>query len=117
MGSWDRVQHVVSYPKAAPVRDRTYRRWVSTLPCIRCGIEGYSQAAHGPSLGRGIKADDMTCVPLCADSPGRRGCHSLVDLYAVARREERAELFVQWAAQIQALWAQRGKHERRRNTG
>jgi hypothetical protein len=95
---------MTSYPKSSPVRDKSYRRWVGGLPCIRCGLDGHTQAAHGPSLGRGIKADDRTCVPLCADSPGRRGCHSLIDLYAVARREERAEMFAKWAEQTRAMW-------------
>ena len=34
--------------KAAPVRSEAYRRAVASLPCIACGIQGYSQAARLP---------------------------------------------------------------------
>lgn len=36
-----------SFPKSAPVRNATYRRAVASLPCVICGVPGYSQAAHG----------------------------------------------------------------------
>ena len=39
--------------KDAPVRSEAYRRAVAALPCINCGIQGYSQAAHG-SAGKGM---------------------------------------------------------------
>lgn len=92
------------FPKSAPVRDASYRRWVSTLPCINCGAVGRSQAAHGPSLGRSIKADDRTCVPLCADGPGFVGCHTLADQYRLFGRHERAEKFAIWAKKTKELW-------------
>jgi hypothetical protein len=95
---------VTAFPKSNPTRDKAYRRWVASLPCAHCGLEGYSQAAHGPTLGRGIKADDKTCVPLCADSPGRVGCHAMLDQYKAYTREQRAELMAQWAQQTQKLW-------------
>lgn len=100
---------VVPIPKLEPVRDEDYRRWVATLPCIRCGLEGYSQAAHGPSLGRGLKACDRSCVPLCADAGARQGCHSKVDQYIAYSRAERRERMAAWAREIQALWAERQK--------
>lgn len=68
-------------PKREYRRDESYRRFVASLPCAHCGIEGRSQAAHSDAgadgKGKGIKADDDTCFPLCADAPSRRGCHSL----------------------------------------
>ena len=100
---------VMSVPKSEPMRDEDYLRWVASLPCICCGIEGRSQAAHGPTLGRGIKADDLTAIPLCADSPAAQGCHTRVDQYQMFSREERAERMAAWAAEIQALWAERQK--------
>ena len=42
-------------PKAAPVRSEAYRRAVASLPCIACGIQGYSQAAHLPPEAKGMK--------------------------------------------------------------
>ena len=41
--------------KAAPVRSEAYRRAVASLPCIACGIQGYSQAAHLPPEAKGMK--------------------------------------------------------------
>ena len=41
--------------KAAPVRSEAYRRVVAGLPCIACGIQGYSQAAHLPPEAKGMK--------------------------------------------------------------
>lgn len=74
-----RARLVVPIPKERPVRDEAYRRRVAALPCAHCGRIGQSQAAHGDEgKGMGIKSSDETCFPLCADSPGRRGCHSLL---------------------------------------
>ena len=91
---------VVSLPKRAPARDESYRRLVAALPCILCGVEGRSQAAH-PNTGKakGAKADDLLCFPLCADQPGARGCHARFDQYQLFTRDMRAG--------IEALWAQR----------
>ena len=41
--------------KDAPVRSEAYRRAVASLPCINCGIQGYSQAAHLPPEAKGMK--------------------------------------------------------------
>ena len=41
--------------KDNPVRSQQYLRLVASLPCIACGIQGYSQAAHanqGKCVGR-----------------------------------------------------------------
>ena len=42
--------------KSAPVRSEALRRAVASLPCVICGMPGYSQAAHGSEgKGMGIK--------------------------------------------------------------
>lgn len=41
--------------KESPVRSQQYLRVVASLPCIACGIQGYSQAAHLPPEGKGMK--------------------------------------------------------------
>ena len=46
---------VVQVPKDAPVRSEAYRRAVASLPCIACGIQGYSQAAHLQPEAKGMK--------------------------------------------------------------
>ena len=68
--------------KAAPVRSEAYRRAVASLPCINCGIEGYSQHAHeNAGKGKSMKADDRCAMPLCCTRPGIEGCHAAFDQY------------------------------------
>lgn len=71
-------------PKTEYVRDEGYRRFVASLPCFGCGVQGISQAAHsnqgGNGKGLGIKASDVNLFPLCATQPGRVGCHEKHDL-------------------------------------
>ena len=98
-------------PKEDPVRSEPYRRAVASLPCISCGRFGASQHAHtnGPRKAKGMKNDDRDAMPLCADAPGRIGCHSLFDHYALlpggrAAHVAQGELWaVQTRAQINAL--------------
>lgn len=79
-------------PKSQPVRSEEYRRLVAFLPCDWCGVYGLSQAAH-PNTGKGaaMKTDDRLCFPLCADTPLRRGCHSLFDQGALMSKEARRD--------------------------
>lgn len=69
-------------------RNEKYRRLVASLPCVVCGIEGRSQAAHSNLSMHGkamsLKASDAAIFPLCADEPGRQGCHSLFDQHKLA---------------------------------
>lgn len=89
--------------KQRPVRSERYRRLVAAMPCIHCGIDGHSQAAH-PNTGKGagMKTDDRLCFPMCADRPGVRGCHSLFDQGALFTREERRQVEPQWSARTAA---------------
>lgn len=76
--------------KDAPARSERYRRIVAALSCACCGIAGHSQAAHpNEGKGMGLKADDRLCFPMCADRPGERGCHSLLDQVALYPRDDR----------------------------
>lgn len=89
------AQPVQPILKSEPVRDEAYRRLVAALPCINCRIEGFSQAAHGPSLGRGIKCSDLEIFPLC--SVGGKGCHQAYDEYRLYGRAERDAAGAMWA--------------------
>lgn len=92
-------------PKSNPVRSIAYRRVVASLPCAMCGIEGLSQCAHGPTLGRGIKCSDLETFPLCCARPGWRGCHEAYDGYDWPA-EERAAKGAKWAAEtLETIWA------------
>lgn len=82
--------------KSKPLRSKAYRQKVAALACIHCGIQGHSQAAHGPTLGRGIKASDRELFPLCCVTGN--DCHWLFDNYRLFNREDRALTASVWAA-------------------
>lgn len=63
-------------------RSEPLRRLIASLPCAECGREGCQHAhANTPPFGKGksIKAHDWAAFPLCADEPGRIGCHTKHD--------------------------------------
>jgi hypothetical protein len=96
---------VASIPKTEPVRDEAYRRLVAALPCAACGLEGRSQHAHcNDGKAKGRKNCDLDAMPLCADQPGRAGCHSRFDKYKLLTggREAHVEQGRVWAAQTRA---------------
>jgi len=58
----------VTSVRRGPPRSEEYKAWIRTLPCVACGIEGRSEAAHtGTDGGMSMKASDYSCVPLCGD--------------------------------------------------
>lgn len=80
-------------------RSEPYRRLVAAYPCIHCGIADLSQCAHGNTgKGMGMKTDDRNSFPLCADSPGRPGCHSRFDRHELFPRHARTAVEQAWAA-------------------
>lgn len=89
----------IAISKSVPVRSEPYRRLVAGFPCIHCGIAGLSQCAHGNTgKGMGLKTDDRNSFPLCADSPGRPGCHARFDHHELFSRAARTEIEQAWAA-------------------
>lgn len=88
----------VPVPKDAPVRSEPYRRLVASLPCIACGIQGYSQHAHAnQGKGMALKVDDRFAFPLCAARPGAVGCHAALDQGAMFAKAARREIEQEWA--------------------
>lgn len=88
-----RARMVISLPKNPPLRSETYRRYVASQSCAHCGRAGPSQCAHGDEgKGLAIKASDETCFALCADGPGRQGCHSLIGASGKFTRDQRRTL-------------------------
>ena len=97
--------------KENPLRSEAYRRAVAGLPCICCGIAGYSQAAHANhGKGAGLKTDDRTCFPLCCDRPGAKGCHPKFDRYELYPKHAAALVAEAWGAdtrrriEMMGLW-------------
>lgn len=90
-------------PKDAPARSEPYLRLVAAMACIHCSRHGPSQAAHADEgKGLAIKADDRTAFPLCADGPGRLGCHSIIGAAGAFRREHRRQLEKTYGARTRA---------------
>ena len=87
--------------KDNPVRSQQYLRVVASLPCIACGIQGYSQAAHLPPEAKGMKQSDLLTFPLCCTRVGIPGCHQDYDQYRLFPREAAMTVGRAWAADTQ----------------
>ena len=107
-----RARASIPIPKLKAIRSEAYRRWVATLPCAECGIQGYSQAAH-PNQGRGLgqKASDDLVFPLCCVRPGHMGCHQMHDLLIDMTLEQRREAELVYVERTQALARAAGRKE------
>ena len=103
--------HATALKKDAPARSEAYRRIVAAMPCIHCGIAGYSQHAHANAgKGKGIKTDHRMGFPLCAARPGVEGCHAAFDQYRLlpGGRDEHAEAGERWAERTRAAVLEAG---------
>ena len=87
--------------KESPLRSEAYRRAVASLPCIACGIQGYSQAAHLPPEAKGMKQSDLLTFPLCCTRVGIPGCHQDYDQYRLFPRAVAMTVGRAWAADTQ----------------
>lgn len=90
----------IAINKEAAQTCEAYRRAVSALSCMWCGIAGYSQHAHlNLGKGLGLKTDDRTGFPLCCTRPGVEGCHVAYDQYRLIEsggREAHREYGKEW---------------------
>jgi hypothetical protein len=97
--------------KVKPVRSESYRRFVASMPCFGCGINGYSQCAHANGGGMGTKASDLETFPLCCARPGHMGCHAQFDLCIDMTKAERRELTQVYVERMQAIARAAGRPE------
>jgi hypothetical protein len=98
--------------KESRTRSEPYLRLVASLPCVLCGIEGASQAAH-PNAGKakGSKACDLLTFPLCHE--GASGCHARWDQYQAGGRWAQAEREPWFARATQFALTVRAQTERK----
>lgn len=92
--------------KDEAIRHEGYRRLVASLPCINCNKAGRSQHAHtNAGKAKGLKNDDRDAMPLCADEPGREGCHTKFDQYRLVPggREAHVALGEEWSRRTRDL--------------
>lgn len=76
----------MSYPKQTTHRSNRWLRAVASLPCVTCGREGATQAAHrNEGKGMGLKTHDCWTAALCFD------CHREIDQGGDLTRDERRE--------------------------
>jgi hypothetical protein len=64
-----RIKAKRSKPRRGPQRHSGYVEWVRTQPCRAMaggGCQGRVHAHHAGERGLGQKADDRSCIPLCA---------------------------------------------------
>jgi hypothetical protein len=100
------------FPKPIIVRSEPYRRWIASLACFGCGIEGWSQCAHSnvnKSLGK--KTSDLLTFPLCAPRFGLMGCHYQHDNLIGMDRETRRELELKYVDRAQQMAREAGRNE------
>ncbi|MGZ7173880.1 hypothetical protein ACXKTX_09625 [Burkholderia gladioli] len=100
---------VIGFPKVLTFRSEELRRLVVTLPCMNCGVERYTQAAH-MNLGKGgaLKASDAAIAALCCDRPGIRGCHAMLDQGGVMTKSERRQFEIEMVALTYIALMERG---------
>ena len=91
----------MKFPKANPIRSEKYRRLVADFSCAACGIQGYSQAAHLPPDGKGLKQCDLLTFPLCCARVGVPGCHQDFDHYRMFPKVAAITVGRAWAADTQ----------------
>jgi len=100
-------RRAASSTRKGPWRDRAYLAWIREMPCIACGVEDRSEAAHtGRDGGMSMKASDYSCVPLCSD------CHTQAPgaYHRVGKRafEQRHRLsFAQVVSRLNREWQAR----------
>jgi hypothetical protein len=100
---------LVGFPKKLTYRSEPLRRAVAQLPCMKCGVWGYTQAAH-TNLGKGggIKASDAAIAALCCDRLGVRGCHALLDQGGKLPKLERRAFEIEMVALTYIALVERG---------
>jgi hypothetical protein len=105
-------RRATSPTRKGPPRDKTYLAWIREMPCIACGVEGRSVAAHtGTDGGMSQKASDYSCVPLCADchtqAPGayhRAGRGTFERRHGLSFAGAVARLNREWQAPVRVIW-------------
>lgn len=105
----------VVVPKLFLLRSEPYRRWVASLPCIVCRIEGFSQCCHSNQAkhgkGKGRKAGDQFTWPACGARPGHMGHHTEHDLCINMTKDERDALEDDYIDQTQRMAREAGRVE------
>lgn len=102
-----RIKPRRSKPRRGRVRNAAYLGWIRTLPCLVCSSWPV-EAAHTGARGFGMKADDVTAIPLCSEHhrTGRTAHHVLGrrfwDAHEIDRDEVIADLNARYEQTMRA---------------
>ncbi|MCT9125395.1 hypothetical protein [Cupriavidus gilardii] len=87
-------------------RSESLRRAVASLPCVNCGRNGDTQAAHANlqefGKGMGHKASDAAIMGLCT------ACHYELDQGKTMTKQERREAQMEWIAKTHVALIEAG---------
>ena len=81
-----------NFLKEVIYRNEKLRRAVAKLPCVCCGLHGFTQCAHiggvAEGKGMGIKVPDTDVAALCTLHPNNLGklvdgCHEKLDRHEI----------------------------------
>ena len=103
MGVYAKAGGGEAVPKVTTYRSEKHLARVRQIPCVRCGKEGESQAAHmnfGKSAGK--KASDAATGALCPT------CHFWLDQSGVMTKEERRAFEWEMVARTYIALVERG---------
>lgn len=97
---------LIGFGKVKTFRSEKLRRAVADLPCVDCGRENETQAAHtNHGKGMAIKASDARIMALCVR------CHSNLDQGGEMTKEERRHYEDEMVARTYVALIEAGKLE------
>ena len=97
-------------PKENAITSPAYQSAVRRLPCIRCGIQGFTQFCHSDEgKGMAIKTDDRRGWPGCGPHGTEPGCHWYVGTSGNLKQSERRALEADYAARTRAMVEAKGE--------
>lgn len=76
-----------------------YRRAVAQLPCVCCGLFGYTECAD--TAQSSASGADIDTIPLCTNSAGHRGCKQMLRAGVLMSEVTGCELVPDWIADTQ----------------
>lgn len=96
--------------KENAVTSPAYQSAVRRLPCIRCGIQGFTQFCHSDEgKGMAIKTDDRRGWPGCGPHGTEPGCHWYVGTSGNLKQSERRALEAEYSARTRAMVEAKGE--------
>lgn len=97
-------------PKENAITSPAYQSAVRRLPCIRCGIQGFTQFCHSDEgKGMAIKTDDRRGWPGCGPHGQEPGCHWYVGTSGNLKQSERRALEAEYSARTRAMVEAKGE--------